>query len=130
MQNNTIPETAWQLETHTSGQIQITSRAIARYVLRLLAQIPLVRGIGPNAIAVSHPDTWQSIIISRYDYIQVAIAVNADDLTLPLIAEVQTRLHHALTEWLGVTVTVQISVATVVTPTPTTTQRNEQRGAN
>jgi predicted DNA repair protein MutK len=86
-----------------------------------LAQIPLVRGLGAQAIAVTHPDAWQSIIITRYDYIQVAIAVTADDMTLPLIASVQTRLHQALSDWLGVNVTVQLSVATVVAAPPTTT---------
>ena len=121
MQNNTIHSSDWQLEPPTSGQIQITNRALARYVLYQLAQIPLVRGIGAQAIAVTHPDAWQSVIITRYDYIQVAIAVTADDMTLPLIASVQTRLHQALSDWLGVNVTVQLSVATVVAAPPTTT---------
>lgn len=121
MQNNTIHSSDWQLEPPTSGQIQITNRALARYVLYQLAQITLVRGLGAHAIALNHPDAWQSIIITRYDYIQVAIAVTADDMTLPLIASVQTRLHQALSDWLGVNVTVQLSVATVVAAPPTTT---------
>ncbi len=121
MQNNTIPSSDWQLEPHTFGQIQITNRALARYVCYQLAQIPLVRGLGAQAIAVTHPDAWQSIIITRYDSIQVAIAVSVDDMTFLRIASVQTRLHQALSDWLGVNVTVQLSVATVVPPTPTTT---------
>lgn len=120
MQNNTIHGTDSQLELPTSGQIQITNRALARYVLFHLAQIPLVRGIGAQAIAVTHPDAWQSVIISRYDIIQVAIAVNADDMTLALLAGVQTRLQQALSDWLGVTVAVYVSVATVVAPLPVT----------
>jgi predicted DNA repair protein MutK len=121
MQNNTIHNSGWQLEPPTSGQIQISNRALARYVCYQLAQIPLVRGLGAHAIAVTHPDAWQSIIITRYDFIQVAIAVTADDMTLPLIADVQTRLHQALSQWLGMTITVQLSVATVVAAPPTTT---------
>lgn len=120
MQNNTIHNSGWQLEPPTSGQIQISNRALARYVCYQLVQIPLVRGLGAQAIAVTHPDAWQSIIITRYDFIQVAIAVTADDMTLPLIADVQTRLHQALSQWLGMTITVQLSVATVVAAPPTT----------
>ena len=121
MQNNTIHNSDWQLEPQTSGQIQITSRALARYVCYQLAQIPLVRGIGAQAIAVTHPDAWQSVMITRYDDIQVAIAVTVDDMTFPKIAGVQTRLHQVLSDWLGVNVTVQLSVATVVPAPPTTT---------
>lgn len=120
MQNNTIHNSGWQLEPPTSGQIQISNRALARYVCYQLAQIPLVRGLGAHAIAVTHPDAWQSIIITRYDFIQVTIAVTANDMTLPLIADVQTRLHQALSQWLGMTITVQLSVATVVAAPPTT----------
>ncbi|NBU64300.1 MAG: hypothetical protein EBS29_07370 [Chloroflexia bacterium] len=121
MQNDTIHDSAWQLEPPTSGQIQITSRALARYVCYQLAQFPLVRGIGAQAMAVSHPDAWQSVIITRYDDIQVAIAVSVADMTFSQIASVQTRLQQALSDWLGVHVTVQLSVATVVPAPPTTT---------
>ena len=110
MLNNTIPDQAWQLESHIHGRCTISAQALGHMLLAYLSSAPEISGIGHHVTALDHPDAWHAVQIVRIDSYIVPVALRADAIRTDVVQRIQTHVTQQMTRWLGIPVTVTIVV--------------------
>ncbi len=110
MLNNTIPNQAWQLESHINGHCVISARALGQLLLSFLSSAPEISGIGPHATALDHPDAWQALQITRIDAYTVPVTMHADAIRTDVVQRIQMHVTQQMSRWLGVPVSITIVV--------------------
>lgn len=130
MKDNTIDTHSWQLYNTSESKILIQPRVIAKYVIWHLQQIPAVRGVGTQAVALTHPLAWQYVDIISPTHVRVPVAFADDTEIVSQITAITRILQAALDMWLATTVHLEVHFVTTVVAPHVASEKDTARGTH